>query len=121
MKMRSVILLSLCWLLATAGAAQAAEQLGVQEYPGAKSEAAAADVIKQMFPKARAFCYSTNDSVETVVAFYKKQGLSYLGGDKDGGMLKKNKVEVSVQTNWADMKTGNINRSTLISFVQHAE
>jgi hypothetical protein len=104
-----------------AGTAVAAEKLGIQEYPGAKPEQESANVIKQMFPRARAYCYSTNDTLDSIVSFYKKQGLNYVGGDKENAMFKKGKVDVTVQSPWMDMKTGKINKSTLISFVENAD
>ena len=121
MKVNFTIMLVVYMLLATIGLASAAEQLGIQVYPGAKAEAGSAEVIKQMFPRAHAFCYTTNDGVEKVVAFYKKQGLSYVGGDKENGMFKQGKVDVTIQSPWMDMKTGKLNRSTLISFVEKAD
>jgi putative sterol carrier protein len=105
-------------LAAISGGAGAAEQLGVQVYTGAKSEPAAAKAITEMMPGSKAFCYTTSDGVDKVVAFYKKQGLNYMGGDKENAMFKKGKVDVTVQRPWMDMATGKLNQSTLISIVE---
>jgi hypothetical protein len=93
------------------------EKFGVAVYPGAKFDSETAKVVAQM-STGGAGCYRTRDSFAKVVEFYKKQqGLKYIGGDKESAMLKKGKVDVTVQSPWMDMKTGKKNSDTLISIV----
>jgi hypothetical protein len=110
----------LAWLVAI-GAARAADALGVPVYAGARPEAGAAKLITEMMPGAKAFCYTTGDSVEKVAAFYKKQGLSYMGGDAQNAGFRKGQIDVTLQRPWMDAKTGKLNQSTLISIVQRPE
>ncbi len=84
-------------LMLGAGAAHAAEPLGVTVYAGAKAEAAA-----------------------KVVAFYRQQGLQYVGGDAQNAMFKKGETDATVQRPWTDTKTGPLNQTTLVSIVQPA-
>jgi hypothetical protein len=115
---QSKAVITMVLLMALSGGAHAAEQLGVQVYAGAKPEPAAAQVVTQMMPGSKAFCYTTSDGVDKVVAFYKKQGLNYMGGDKENAMFKKGAVDVTIQRPWMDMGTGKLNQSTLISIVE---
>jgi len=93
------------------------EKFGVAVYPGAKLDAETTKVVVQM-STGGAGCYRTGDGIAKVVEFYKKQpGLEYMGGDKGGAMLKKGKVDVTIQSPWMDMKTGKKNSDTLISIV----
>jgi hypothetical protein len=106
--------------LVAVGAARAADPLGVPVYAGAQPEAGAAKAIVEMMPGAKVFCYTTGDPVEKVVAFYKKQGLTYMGGDAQNGMFRKGEIDITLQRPWMDMKSGKLNQSTLISIVQRA-
>jgi hypothetical protein len=117
---RRVFALAFVCLVAV-GAARAADALGVPVYAGARAEAGAAKLITEMMPGAKAFCYTTGDSIEKVAAFYKKQGLTYMGGDAENGMFRKGQIDVTLQRPWMDVKTGKLNPSTLISIVQRPE
>lgn len=101
--------------VAVVGTAHAAEPLGVTVY--AKPEAAAAKAITDMMPGTKAYCFVSGDSVDKVVAFYKQQGLEYMGADARNAMFKKGKVDVTIQRPWMDMKTGQLGQTTLISIV----
>ena len=62
----------------------------------------------------------TKDSVSKVVDFYKKQnGLKLMHADETGAMFKKGKIDITLQTPWMDMKTGKMNKDTLISLVKN--
>lgn len=107
--------------LIAVGGASAADALGVPVYAGARPEAGAAKFVAEMMPGAKAFCYTTADSVEEVAAFYKKQGLPYIGGDAQNAAFRKDGIDVTLQRPWMDAKTGKLNQSTLISIVKPPE
>ena len=51
--------------------------------------------------------------------FYKKQpGTTVVHTDATGGMFKKGNVNITVQTPWMNMKTGEHMKDTLISIVK---
>jgi len=116
----SIAILALATGIGISITAIAADVLGVPAYAGAKEQPGSAKMITDMIKGAKAQCFSTKDSVEKVVAFYKKQGLSYVGGDKAAGYLKKGKVDVSVEAFWFDPKTGAQQKSTMLCVVQPA-
>jgi hypothetical protein len=114
-----VIVLAL-FLVTIGGYAGAEEKFGVSIYPEAKYDSAVTEFLKQISPESAA--YRTGDKVEKVIAFYKKQpGLNFIGGDQEGGMFRKGKVDVTVQSPWMDMKTGKMEKDTLISIVKNKE
>ncbi len=97
------------------GWAGAEERLGIQVYPGAKFDADVSKVVSDAM-NVEGYCYRTADGAAKVVEFYKKQpGFRYLGGDEKGGMLKKDRVNVTVQNPWMDLKTGALNKDTLLT------
>ncbi len=104
--------------LLLAGEARGEEKHGVPVYPGAKYDATTTGAVREAM-NIDAACYRTDDDVAKVTAFYKKQpGLKFIGGDAEGSMLKKGTVDVTVQRPWMDMKTGKMNKDTLISIVK---
>jgi putative sterol carrier protein len=121
MALSKAVMVTMALFVAVSGVARSAEQqLGVQVYAGAKSEPATAKKLIEMMPGAKVFCYSTSDGADKVIAFYKSQGLNYIGGDKENAMFKKDKVDVTIQRPWMDMATGKLNQTTLISIVEPA-
>lgn len=111
-----VSMMLLISVLLTAGFAD--EIQGVQIYPGAKADAASTKLLKQM--KLNGACYATSDSLAKVLEFYKKQpGLNLISSDKEGAMLKKGDVDITIQNPWMDMQTGSMKKTTLISIVKH--
>ena len=58
-------------VLLVAGLAQAEEKLGVAVYPGAKVNAEATEIVRQLGSDGT--CYQTGDPLAKVVDFYKKQ------------------------------------------------
>ena len=115
---RSTAVLALIMSFGFSGMVLAADVLGVPAYAGATEQPGSAKMISDMIKGAKARCFSTKDGVEKVVAFYKKQGLNYVGGDKAAGYLKKGKVDVSVEAFWFDPKTGAKQTSTMLCMVQ---
>lgn len=107
-------------LLATLGAAQAEEKLGVTVYPGAKHDAATSKAVKEMVG-GEAACFTTADPIAKVAAFYKAQGLKAIGeAGKESAMFRKGGVDVTIQSPWMDMKTGAMMKTTLVSIVKPA-
>ncbi len=122
MRMRTTIgALFVAAVIASAGAL-AEEKLGIAIYPGAKPDTATADALKKMMSASDAGCYRTGDSVDKVLAFYKKQAnLTVMGTTAEGGMFQKkgdDKVSLTVQNPWMDMATGKMMKDTLISIVK---
>jgi len=107
--------------LGIAGSAQAADALGIPVYQGATAQPGSAKMITDMIAGAKAFCYSTSDSVDKVVAYYKQQGLQYIGGDNIGSLLRKGDIDVSVEKSWIDPVTGATHNSTMFCIVQPPE
>ena len=113
----SVIIVAV--LLAFAVSAGAEEKFGIKVYDGAKYDASTSKSVSDGM-QINASCYRTNDSVAKVAAFYKKQsGLDHMGGDAQGEMFKKGDVDITIQNPWMDMKSGKMNKDTLISIVKH--
>ena len=100
------------------GAARAEEKHGVPVYPGARYDAATSGALRDAM-KVDAACYRTADEVAKVTAFYQKQpGFKVLAQGAEGSMLRKGDVDVTVQRPWMDMKTGAMNKDTLVSIVK---
>ena len=110
MKMHLAAVVSILALSAPAAAKD------VPVYPGARADAGvAADLKKQM--KIDATFHRTSDSVAKVSGFY-RQHLKELGAGNDkGATFTGDKVMVTVQNPWMDMKSGKVQNDTLISIV----
>jgi hypothetical protein len=92
-------------------------QSGVTVYPGARADKETAEMLKKSMGIA-GHTYRTPDSVEKVAEFYRKQPLEETPGtSKTGAGFKGPKVMVTIQNPWMDMKSGKINKDTLISIV----
>jgi hypothetical protein len=104
--------------LVLAAPASAEEAHGVAVFPGAKYDENTSGVVKKQL-RIDAQCYRTDAGVAEVTAFYRKQpGVKVVNEDEGGSMLKKGAVDVTVQRPWMDMKTGSIQKDTLISIVK---
>ena len=113
--MRKVITIALFAFMAGQAAAEA--QYGVEVYPAAKADAEVAKQLKDAM-KIEAKTYRTSDSVTKVSEFYRKQKLTEGPGTSEkGSMFYNDKVTVTVQNPWLDMKTSKINNDTLVSIV----
>jgi len=118
--MASVLALAIC-LGILCGVGNAEEKYGIVVYTGAKYDSGSTEFLKQMSPQSAA--YRTGDSIEKVIAFYRKQPGFTLVGDstKEGAMFRKGKMDVTVQSPWMDTKTGKLMKDTLISIVTRPE
>jgi hypothetical protein len=97
--------------------AVAETQSGVTVYPGARADNETAAMLKKSMG-ITGHTYRTADSVEKVADFYRKQPLKETPGtSKTGAGFKGDKVMVTIQNPWMDMKSGKINHDTLISIV----
>ena len=113
--MKRVITIALFALMA--GQASAEAQFGVEVYPPAKADAEVAKQLKESM-KIEAKTYRTSDPVPKVSEFFRKQKLTEGPGTSEkGSMFYNDKVTVTVQNPWLDMKTGKINNDTLVSIV----
>jgi hypothetical protein len=107
-------------LMAVLAAAQEIQDVfGVPVYPGAKlDETTTKFLTEDMKMEAKAF--RTTDPVAKVAAFYKAQGLTEIMVGDEGAMYKKgDTVDVTIQTPWQNMRTGVLEKDTLISIVKH--
>jgi hypothetical protein len=116
-------MLGTVFFLFVAPALFAEEKFGVKVYEGAKLDKQTSTQVSEAF-SIEAFCYRTGDSLDKVVAFYKKEpGLEFMGGGKgdakEGAMFKKGDVDITIQNPWMDMKTGQLTKDTLITIVKH--
>ena len=121
MRMRTLAGVLTTAFLAVATLAFAQDKFGVAVYPGAKPDTATSDAVKKMM-NSEAECYRTTDSLDKVMAFYKKQSnLAAKGTTADGGMFQRKddpKVSLTVQSPWMDMTTGKMVKDTLITIVK---
>ena len=107
-------------LVAVVAAAQEIQDVfGVPVYPGAKlDETTTKFLTEDMGMEAKAF--RTADPVAKVAAFYKAKGLTEIMVGDEGAMYKKgDTVDVTIQNPWQNMKTGGMEKDTLISIVKH--
>jgi len=119
MRIRTLAFLALAIAAVGLTLASAEEKYGVTVYDGAKYDAETSQVlITQM--KLDAACYRTGATVAQVNEFYKKQsGTTVVDTSAKGGMFKKGNVNITVQSPWLNMKTGQRMTDTLISIVKN--
>ena len=119
MKRKGLFVLVFALIILSGSALAGPDNFGMPVYPGATHDATTSSAVKQMI-KAEATCYRTKDSVQKVVAFYKKQdGMTTTIADDKNAMIKKGKIDITVQSPWMDMKTGKLNNDTLVSIVKN--
>jgi hypothetical protein len=107
--------------LLLAGTARGEEKHGVPVYPGARYDAATTGALRDAM-NLDAACYRTDDDVAKVTAFYAKQpGFKVLAQGAEGSMIKKGDVDVTVQRPWMGMKSGAMNKDTLVSIVKQRQ
>ena len=118
MKITRLAAFVLVVLIAGLTVAGADEKYGVKVYDGAKYDADTSQfIVTQM--KADGACYRTDATVAQVNEFYKKQpGTTEVHTGPTGGMFKKGNVNITVQSPWLNMKTGEHMKDTLISIVK---
>jgi hypothetical protein len=98
--------------------ARAEDKFGVKVYDGARYDAETTAIVSQM--GGQAACYRSADGLSKVLAFYTKlPGSSLIHTGAKGAYFKVNGVNVTVQSPWLNMKTGALNKDTLISIVKN--
>jgi hypothetical protein len=119
MKRLKILAFVVVFLFAGIITARAEEKFGVKVYDGATYDTSTSKTVSESM-SINASCYRTNDNVEKVTEFYKKQpDLEFMGGSQEGAMFKKGDVDITIQNPWMDMQSGMMNKDTLISIVKH--
>jgi len=98
-----------------------AEHFGIQVYKGARLDSEEMAFLRKN-TGVDGYFYRTGDSVEKVVAFYRKHpGLTPLGYDNNGGRFVKEKdghrVYVNIDSPWQSAKGGELSRDTRIFLI----
>jgi hypothetical protein len=120
MQLKGLALCMIVILFVSVTVVSAEEKFGVKVYDGAKFDSTVTNFLKQLSPEAAG--YRTNNSVAKVVEFYMEQpGLKFMGGNDESALLRKDNVDVTVQSPWLDMQTGKMMKDTLISIVKQKE
>jgi hypothetical protein len=118
MRSKTTVVLAAALLALVAAALLAEEKFGVKVYEGAKLDKETSAKVSEAF-SVEAFCYRTSDSLEKVVAFYKKEpGMEFMDGSKEAAMLKKGDVDVTIQNPFMNMQTGQLTKETLITIAK---
>ena len=119
MRIGAIALFGLAMFAASLNVAGAEEKYGVTVYDGAKYDAETSQFLATQM-KVDGACYRTDATVAQVNEFYKKQpGTSEISTSAKGGMFKKGGVNITVQSPWMNMKTGQHMTDTLISIVKN--
>ena len=107
------VLMAAIVLSAPAGAE---DRFGVAVYPGAKYDDATSKYMSESLQRTMA-CYRTNDSLDKVAAFYRKQkGLSVRGDVlKENAHFQSDTADVALQNPWMNVISGRMMNDTLIS------
>jgi len=101
--------------------AGAEEKYAVKVYDGAKYDADTSQFLASQM-KVDGACYRTDATVAQVNEFYKEQpGTTEVHTSAKGGMFKKGGVNITVQSPWMNMKTGQHMTDTLISIVKASQ
>ena len=119
---RAVALVGLVLLCATLTRAHAQLCHGIPVYQGARLDTAETNFARAI-GGADAYCYRTEDGVEKVTAFYRKQsGLIFLGGDTTGARFihesDNYRVYIVITSPWPSAKTGELNRDTSVNLIK---
>ena len=118
MRIKRLAVFALAVFVAGLTMAGAEEKHGVQVYPGAKYDAETTQAVNTAM-KLDGACYRTDATVAQVNEFYKKQpGTTELHTSPKGSLFKKGDVNITVQSPWMNMKTGQQMKDTLISIVK---
>jgi hypothetical protein len=117
MNWKVVTVILLAFFAVLAGTAMADELNGIQLYPGAKHDPEASKFFSETL-KVNGAAYRTEDPIVKVIDFYKGQkDLKAVHVADESAMFKKERIELTVQSPWKDMKTGKQMKDTLISIV----
>src|ERR1039458_6469302 len=115
MKISSLAVFVLAVFVVGLTMAGAEEKFGAKVYDGAKYDAETTQAINSAM-KIDGDCYRTDATVAQVNEFYKKQpDTTEVHTSAKGGLFKKGVVNITVQSPWMNMKTGQHMTDTLIS------
>jgi hypothetical protein len=118
MSIKSLAVFVLTVIVAGLTMAGAEEKYGVKVYDGAKYDAETTQAVNSAM-KIDGACYRTDATVAQVNEFYKKQlDTTEVHASAKGGLFKKGNVNITVQSPWMNMKTGQHMTDTLISIVK---
>jgi maltose-binding protein MalE len=118
MRINSLAVFVLAVFVAGRTMAGAEEKFGVKVYDGAKYDAETTQAVNTAM-KIDGACYRTDATVAQVNEFYKKQlDTTEVHTSAKGGLFKKGNVNITVQSPWMNMKTGQHMTDTLISIVK---
>jgi uridine phosphorylase len=118
MRISSLAVFVLTVFVAGLTLAGAEDKYGVKVYDGAKFDAETTQALNTAM-KVDGACYRTGATVAQVNEFYKKQpDTTEVHTSAKGGMFKKGTVNITVQSPWMNMKTGQHMTDTLISIVK---
>jgi hypothetical protein len=114
-----VIVAILAVSIVLSGTAGAEERFGVAVYPGAKYDEATSKYLAESMQLTIA-CYRTNDGMDKVSAFYRKQKGLALRGDvmKENALFQSDNADVTIQRPWLNVISGRMMNDTLISIVR---
>lgn len=116
---RKLIVMVVMLLLACFIKAEAEEKFGISVYGNAKYDESTSKTLAQAM-KTDLACYRTSDGITKVIDFYMKQpGMKFIPADSHNAMFKKGKIDITLQDQWMDMKTGKMMSDTLISIVNN--
>ncbi len=113
------------------------EGVGVSVYPGSVYDAETTAFLRENMGL-RAGAYQSGDNARNILSFFEKAGLKQIHADENGGVLKRCQeeynpylkktmstgecdVEITIQSPWRDMTTGELRQNTLISIVDTSE
>ncbi len=119
MKRLIVLFAVLMVALVFSAPADAEERFGVAVYPGAKYDDATSKYMSESQQLTIA-CFRTNDGLDKVAAFYRKQkGLSVRGDVlRENAYFQSDSADVTIQKPWMNVITGRMMTDTLISIVK---
>jgi len=118
MKLKSLAVFILVVLVAGLTVAGAEEKFGVKVYDGAKYDADTTQFLATQL-KMDGACYRTPATPAQVVEFYKKQpGTTEVHSSAKGGMFKKDNIDITIQSPWMNMKSGQRMQDTLITIAK---
>ena len=118
MRISTLVVFALLAFVASLTMAGAEEKYGVKVYDGAKYDAETSQVLITAM-KVDGACYRTGATPAQVNEFYRKQpATTEVHTSPKGGMFKKGNVNITVQSPWLNMKTGQQMKDTLISIVK---
>ena len=119
MKRLIVIFVMLMVTSVLSATASAEERFGAVVYPGAKYDETTSKYMSESRQLTIA-CFRTNDSLDKVAAFYRKQKEFSIRGEvmKENARFQSSTVDVTLQSPWLNVISGRMMNDTLISIVK---